>query len=97
MDQQIIEKAKEVGMLLAQSPLSDDIKQVFLDAIDTMKVSDLDLLLDSLRKEDRELELFAEKLEQFFKERDQDWKNLEAEQKKRTTELVEEFLRDIQK
>ncbi len=92
MDQ--IEKAKHVGMLLAKSPLDQSIKDVILENIPNMKEMDLDLLMDSLQKEGAELDLFSEKLEKFFADRDIAWDALANAQKARVGELLDEFLKE---
>lgn len=87
-------KASMCAKLLAESILSDEIKQALLENIDRATEEDLDNLLESLEKEQVELERLEKDLGEFEKEEDEQWQKLRQQQEDTAQRISDEFLAD---
>lgn len=88
-------KAGRCGVLLAQSPLADEIKNAVIENIVQMTDAQLDQVIKSLERETLELTSLTELLKEFDKKQDDAWINLEQDQQKLADKLVEEALQKV--
>lgn len=83
--------ADRIGELLAESPLSDEIKNRLLEKMENIPERLLFRLKDALEMEQEELENVAFEINIFLKEQDSHWKNVSEEQKKAADTIVDSW------
>ena len=87
-------KAGQCAKLLAESILSDEIKKTIIDNIDKATENDLDNLLESLEREQLELERLDREFGEFEKEDNEEWERLRQKQEDTAQKILDEFLAD---
>lgn len=80
--------ADRIGELLAESPLDEEIKSLFLEKLENIPESLLFKLKDALEMEQEGLENIAFEIELFLKEQDERWEGVAEEQKKAAETIV---------
>ena len=87
-----IEKAKTLGRLLANSPLSLDLKMTILENLSRMPEKYLDALIVSLENEARGIEIIVKEAETFMAKQDKEWGDLATGQQALADKIVKEEL-----
>lgn len=87
----ITEKMEKLGKLLAESPLPDDVKKVFVDNASRYTEGAVDILIETFEKEKAEVVAIAEAIMQREKEQAQELHELEDA----TRPLVQKAIDDV--
>lgn len=90
------EIAERLGKLLAQSPLANDLKKLFLDNLDKIPDYYIFDLIDALEKEKVELQRIALDIKLFLEQQVADWQKVEEKQAQAADEIIEEELKKIE-
>lgn len=96
-DPKLIEKAKTLGRLLANSPLALDLKMAILENLSNMPEKYLDALITSLENEARGLEQIMQEADSFIKQQDEDWAKLATDQQVAADKIMTEELAQLDK
>jgi len=96
-DPKLIEKAKTLGRLLANSPLALDLKMTVLENLSNMPEKYLDALIVSLENEAKGIETLLKEADEFIKGQDADWASLEMRQQEVADKIVAEELAQLDK
>lgn len=91
-DPKLIEKAKTLGRLLAASPLVLELKMTILENLSQMPEKYLDAIITSLENEARGIEVVIKEAEDFIRQQDTEWADLEAKQKEAVDKIVADNL-----
>ena len=94
-DPKLIEKAKKLGQLLANSPLALELKMAILENLSQLPEKYLDALIVSLENEARGIEIIVKEADDFLKQQDEDWAQLEVKQRETADKIVAEELSKI--
>lgn len=87
---------ERLGLLLAQSPLAEDLKKALLDNMDKIPDYFVFDLIDALEKEKIELERIALDIKLFLEQQDQDWKKLEEKQQAVADDIIDEEIKKVE-
>jgi hypothetical protein len=79
--QNLIDLADKIGVMLAESTLSDDIKEHISNNLDKLPEVMLVSLFEGLKAEDEEMERIAFDTELYLKDQEDAWKKVEEDQK----------------
>ncbi len=79
--QNLLDLADKVGVMLAESALSDDIKQHIADNLDKLSEEKLVILFEGLKAEDEEMKRIAFDTELYLKDQEDLWRKVEDDQK----------------
>ena len=88
--------AKELAELLAQSTLSEVIKNKILNNLDKLPDYLVFGLVDALKQEDKEISKILLDLDMFFNKQDEAWQKAEADQKVAVAAIIEEEAKKIE-
>ena len=89
-------KVKRCGVLLAQSPLDEAIKDAIVENVGKMTEDQLDQIIHSLERETIELVSLTKILESFDRQQDEDWKELEKKQQEKAEKIIENTTKDLE-
>lgn len=95
MNEAQLKLADEIGELLAQSPIDDEIKNRLLDKMEEIPESLLFRLKDALETEKEELEAVAFDIGIFLKDQDKNWQGVVLDQKKAAGELTDKWVEKL--
>jgi len=96
-DPKLIEKAKTLGRLLANSPLALDLKMTILENLSELPEKYLDALISSLENEAKGVETILKEADDFIKGQDADWASLNTKQQEMADKIVIEELAQLDK
>ena len=83
-------KIERCGVLLARSPLAEEIKKVILDNVAQMTEEEVDTILNVLERETLELSSLAEALREFDASQEASWQEIEKVQQALADKMVGE-------
>lgn len=89
-------KIKRCGTLLAQSPLDEVIKNTVVENVSNMTEDQLDQIIRSLERETIELVSLTKILEDFDKQQNESWKEVEKKQQEKAGTILEKTLKDLE-
>ena len=95
MEKNIEEKVKYAAKLLANSLLADKYKNVIVELFDKMTEKDLDMLTESLEREQEELENLGKMMKDIDADQDQKWEKIVTAQEEKAREMEDKFLTDM--
>ena len=90
------EKAKELGELLGESPIADEIKEAILENLAKIPMNLVDDLIESLKNEKSKISEVIFEIEEFFKKQDKEWEELAVTQRTAAEEIIENEIRSIE-
>lgn len=79
--QNLLDLADKIGVMLAESSLSDDIKEHIANNLDKLPEEQLVALFEGLKADDEEMKRIAFDTELYLKDQEEAWKNVEDDQK----------------
>jgi hypothetical protein len=79
--QNLLDLAEKIGVMLAESSLSDDIKEHIATNLDKLSGEMLVTLFEGLKADDEEMKRVAFDTELYLKVQEDAWKKVEADQK----------------
>lgn len=90
MDQKIQNEIQErLGRLLAESPLTEDLKKLLLDSLDKLPDYFIFDLIDMLEKEKIEVERVTMDVREFLRRQSQEWEKTEEDQRAAVEKIIQ--------
>lgn len=92
MEQVLEDKIKYCAKLLANSLLAEEYKELIVSLMGNMTEKDLDMIIESLEREGKELEKLGAALKEMDKEQDKKWDDIRKAQEAKAKELEDAFI-----
>lgn len=90
MDQKIQNEIQErLGRLLAESPLTEDLKKLLLDSLDKLPDYFIFDLIDMLEKEKIEVGRVTMDVREFLRRQSQEWEKTEEDQRAAVEKIIQ--------
>ena len=90
-----VEKAKEIGNLLASSPMNQNLKETVLNNIYHMPEEAMDVLIDALKSEASFLSKLDRSLISYGQWRKDLWQTLKVDQQKAINDITNEEIQEM--
>lgn len=89
------ELAEKIGVMLAESPLDEEVKKVILDNLDKMPMPLVYRLVDCLEMEKESLAIVVSEIERFAREQNEGWDDIAKQQTQKTDEIIDAWAKKI--